>query len=399
MTEVEIYSGETSFTLGFSALDFTAPEENRYEYIMEGYDRGWIKSGKKNTATYTNLKYGKYTFMVRGTNNDDILSQNRASIRVYVKSSVLLTRFAIIIYILLALIWVYLFFLYRTRSLRRSNQLLKEKELAGIEIAAQKEQLSLKNKNITESINYAKRIQEAMLPSPETFSKFLPESFVFYNPKDIVSGDFYWINQSGNKIFLAAVDCTGHGVPGALMSMIGNELIRNIINVQKITEPAQILDKLNYGISDSFNKEIDRITLKDGMDLSFCVLDLENKMLEFAGAFNPIYLVRDEKITEMRGNRYSVGLAEDPNRQKFTNHVVPLLKNDIIYMFTDGYVDQFGGPKDKKFMYRRFRHLLLTIHKLNMEQQLMIIKDTIEEWTGKMEQIDDILVIGFRPPF
>ncbi len=415
LTRVDIFSGEgldtsllnipgsivllphhTAFRLQFAALDFTSPGKNMFEYMLDGYDRQWNRIQGRPEVSYTNLPYGRYTFRLRGSNNDQVWNMTGTSIGIRVKTSIFKTRAALAVYILTGLFWIYLLFLLRTRSLRKANQLLKEKELAGLEIARQKEELTIKNKNITDSINYAQKIQEAMLPSAMLFKQILPNSFILFKPKDIVSGDFYWVNRVNDKVFIAAVDCTGHGVPGALMSMIGFELIRNIINVQRIEEPAMILDKLNQGISEAFNKEVERITLKDGMDLSFCAIDTRNNLLQFAGAFNPVYLVRDETITELKGDRISVGLAEDPERDRFRNHIIPIEPSDVIYMFTDGYVDQFGGPREKKFMYRRFRHLLLTIHKLPMEEQKIILEETIEDWKGELDQVDDILVIGLR---
>jgi len=387
----------TSFTLHFASLDLTNPRKNLFEYKLEGYDEEWIRLQGRPEVTYSNLPYGKYVFRVKGSNSDHLWNTEGKSLQVVVRTSVFRTRTAVGLYILVGMFWLYMFFRIRTRELRRANQYLKEKELAVIELARQKEELSIKNKNITDSISYAQKIQEAMLPSAMLFKQILPDSFILFKPKDIVSGDFYWVNRKDDHIFIAAVDCTGHGVPGALMSMIGFELIRNIINVQNIMEPARILDKLNKGISEAFNKEVERITLKDGMDLSFCAIDTRKQLLQFAGAFNSVYLVRDETITELKGDRLSVGLAEDPEKDKFRNHIIPLEPNDVIYMFTDGYVDQFGGPREKKFMYRRFRHLLLTIHKLPMEEQHMILDETIEHWKGDNEQVDDILVIGFRP--
>lgn len=387
----------TSFSIHYSSLDFTNPQQNLYKYKMEGVDEDYIDAGSSSSVNFTNLPYGRYTFYVYGSNNDQFWCREPARLDIFIRSSIYQTRLAIFAYIFLTLGLFYAFIRYRTYNLRKSNQLLREKELAAIEIARQKEELSIKNRNITDSIIYAQKIQEAMLPSMNLFKQILPDSFIFYKPKDIVSGDFYWINKKNDKAFVAAVDCTGHGVPGALMSMIGSELIRNIINMQHVEEPARILERLNKGIADSFNKEVERIMLKDGMDLSLCSIDLRKGVLEFAGAFNSAYLVRQETITELKADRCSVGLAEDHMGQNFTNHLIPLEENDIIYLFTDGYADQFGGPKEKKFMYRRFRHLLLTIHKLTMEQQRIILEETIEDWRGGHDQIDDILIIGFKP--
>jgi serine phosphatase RsbU (regulator of sigma subunit) len=226
----------------------------------------------------------------------------------------------------------------------------------------------------------------------------LPDSFVLFKPKDIVSGDFYWINQHGNKIYVAAVDCTGHGVPGAFVSIIGFELFRKITASKQGSNPAMILDTLNENFSEIFS-DGEQVYLNDGMDLSLCILDMKEKSLDYSGAFNPMYLVRNETIIEVKADRFSVGadIHFSAERKLFKSHKIYLQKNDAIYIFSDGYADQFGGPEGKKFKYRRFRHLLLTIHKLPMEKQRSILDASIEEWKGGMDQVDDILVIGIKP--
>jgi serine phosphatase RsbU (regulator of sigma subunit) len=245
---------------------------------------------------------------------------------------------------------------------------------------------------------YAKRIQHALLPSDDNFRALLPDSFVFFKPKDIVSGDFYWINEHGDKIYVAAVDCTGHGVPGAFMSIIGFELFRKITTSEQGSNPAMILDTLNENFGDIFS-DGEQVYLNDGMDLSLCIIDLKEKSLDYSGAFNPLYLVRNETIIEVKADRFSVGadVHFSTERKLFKSHKIFLQKDDIIYMFSDGYADQFGGPEGKKFKYRRFRHLLLTIHKMPMEQQKAILETSLEEWKGNVDQIDDILVIGIKP--
>jgi serine phosphatase RsbU (regulator of sigma subunit) len=277
---------------------------------------------------------------------------------------------------------------------------LKEKEAAAKLVEKHREELMVKNKNITDSINYAKRIQLALLPSQEMFMKILPDSFILYKPKDIVSGDFYWITEEKDKIFVAAVDCTGHGVPGAFVSIIGFELFRKITSEEGIKNPSEILDLLNMHFAQIFS-DGEHIYLQDGMDLSLCILDRKSKLLEYAGAFNPLYLIRHETIIEVKANRLSVGagaytFSED---HEFKSHQIKLQKDDVIYLFSDGYSDQFGGPEGKKFKYRRFRHLLLTIHKIPMDKQKAILEASIEEWRGNYEQIDDIMVIGIKPDF
>jgi serine phosphatase RsbU (regulator of sigma subunit) len=272
-----------------------------------------------------------------------------------------------------------------------------DKELAAQEISRQKEELTIKNKNITDSINYAKKIQVAMMPSEKTFKRILPNSFVLHKPRDIVSGDFYWIYERNEKVFIAAVDCTGHGVPGAFMSILGVELFRKITQ-GNIENPGHILSRLNEDFSKIFN-DVEDISLKDGMDISFCVIDKINNKLEFAGAFNPLYLIRENKIIETKGNRFSVSMEKKQEELIFQTHNMNLQKGDMIYIFSDGFADQFGGYEVKKFKYRRFRHLLLNIHNLPLEKQKSYLEESMEAWKGNQEQVDDILVIGIKADF
>ncbi|HYX08060.1 MAG TPA: two-component regulator propeller domain-containing protein [Bacteroidales bacterium] len=388
-------------TIDFAALDFTYPEKNNYAYMLSSKDlqSGWIDLSNRHYASFSNLPPGEYLFRVKGSNNDNVWNNTGTSISIVVEAPLWKTRKAYFIYVLLILGFLFLFYQYRTRSLRSANRILREKELVSLEVARQKELLAIKNKNITDSINYARRIQEAMMPSKKLFAKLLPESFILHKPKDIVSGDFYWINENNHgKIFVAAVDCTGHGVPGAFMSIIGFELFRKITYNEGIEDPGAILQALNEDFGEIFKDE--DTTLRDGMDIAFCVFDTQKNTLEFAGAFNPLYIIRENKIIEVKGDRSSVGLnnAEEPDQQ-FTTHTFDLHPDDMIYIFTDGYADQFGGPEGKKYKYRRFRHLLLTIHEYTMAEQLEILNDSYESWKGALDQVDDILVIGIKPGF
>lgn len=300
------------------------------------------------------------------------------------------------------IVFIGVYFMFRTQNLRKTNRILREKELASSEISRQKELISRRNKNIEDSMKYAQRIQSSMLTNSKVFKQHLPHSFILHKPKEIVSGDFYWISEVDNKIFVAAADCTGHGIPGAFMSIIGFELFRKIINFQGVRDPGEILDTLNQNFQEIFGSGED-IALRDGMDLAFCVINKREMRMDFAGAFNPVYIIRDNKLKEIKGDRLSVGADNDPLDmkivQKFTSHKIKLYKDDMIYLFTDGYADQFGGPESKKYKFRRFRHTLLTIHKLSLESQKVYLEQAIEEWRGKIEQIDDILVIGIKPDF
>ncbi len=385
----------------FSALDFTLPERNQYRYSLQktGEKFEWKYLGYKHNVVFAGLEPGNYRFHVIASNSDHVWNTTGRSLVIVVESPFWETRRARIIFLFIVITSIFLIYKFRTRTLRKLNQQYKGREIVAEKVARQKEELTLKNKNITDSINYAKRIQIAMMPSMKLFKSMFKESFILHLPKDIVSGDFYWVNEVEDKIFLAAVDCTGHGVPGAFMSIIGFELFRRITIIEKITEPAEILNNLNEDFEKIFG-DVDSIILRDGMDVAFCAIDKKNKLIEFAGAFNSLYLIRDNTITEVKGDRFSIGLNDtDFGVQSFTNHVIPVRHGDVVYLFTDGYADQFGGPEGKKYKYRRFRHLLLAIHQLPMDRQHDFLLRSIMEWKSDEEQIDDILVMGIKLEF
>jgi serine phosphatase RsbU (regulator of sigma subunit) len=304
--------------------------------------------------------------------------------------------FRFILFSALVIVFIYLLFMSQTRSLIKTRKLLKEKEQALDQIARQKIELEIRDKNITDSLNYAQRIQEALLPSEAYFRNHFEESFIFFKPKDIVSGDFYWIEEKGDKVFIVAADCTGHGVPGALMSMIGMEIIEKTINEDNIETPSQILAVLNKGLEKTFSREKNIGTIiRDGMDIGLCVIDKKSKKIGYAGAFFPLYIIRNNSLIEIKGDKIIIGM--NPEGISYTDHELDLMENDILYIFSDGYVDQFGGSENKKFMYRRFRYLLLTIHRFPVNDQKSILEENIKTWMGRNVQVDDIMVIGFRP--
>jgi len=301
-----------------------------------------------------------------------------------------------IIYGLIAIIIVYLLLRLQTRMLIRTRKVLKEKEQALEIVDRQKVELEVKDKNLTDSLIYAQRIQEALLPSEAYFRQFFTDSFIFFKPKDIVSGDFYWIEEKGDKIFIVAADCTGHGVPGALMSIIGHEIIEKTINEDGIEVPSQILAVLNKALEKTFSREknIGNI-IRDGMDVALCIIEKKRKKLHFGGAFLPLYLIRNGSLTEIKGDKIIIGMNTEG--KAYTDHEMDLLDDDVIFLFSDGYVDQFGGTDNKKFMYRRFRFLLLNIHLYPFNDQKSILEENIRNWMGRNVQVDDIMVLGFKP--
>jgi len=291
---------------------------------------------------------------------------------------------------------VYFLVMSQTRNLIKTRKLLSEKEHALHNIENQKIQLEYRDKDMTDSLVYAQRIQEALLPSEMYFRKHIVDSFIFFRPKDIVSGDFYWIGEKEDKVFGVAADCTGHGVPGALMSMIGLEIVQRAFNDDSVHAPAEILNLLNKDLEKIFSREKNIGTIiRDGMDIGLCIIDLADKKMQYAGAFLPLYMIRNGSLSEIKCDKLVIGM--NPENVPYTNHVISLQEEDIFYMFSDGYVDQFGGSQNRKFMYRRFRYLLLTIYKFPFSDQKAILEENIKTWMGSNTQVDDIMVLGFRP--
>lgn len=262
------------------------------------------------------------------------------------------------------------------------------------EIRLQKEQIERQNKEIKYSFDYAKRIQSTVLPPVDVFENLFAEHFILLKPRDIVSGDFYWISQKENKVFITASDCTGHGVPGSLMSMLGITMLHEIVNEKDFSRSDQILNELRISIARTLKQEGKPGEQKDGMDMVMLIYDRTTRKLEFSGANNPMYIIRNKKMIEYKGNNMPVAYYD--NMTAFTRHTIQLEKGDRVYLFTDGFPDQFGGPNGKKFKYKPFKELLLEVHERPMEEQRRILQMVFDEWKGNLDQIDDVLVMGLR---
>jgi PAS domain S-box-containing protein len=255
-------------------------------------------------------------------------------------------------------------------------------------------ELLKKNSELVDSLKYAQNIQEAILPDVSVIRESFSDAFVLFKPRDIVSGDFYFHFKKKNKVFVAAVDCTGHGVPGALMSVIGNALLRDIIIKRGVEDPAEILYLLDEELFSAINKEGRPIT-NDGMDLALGVFDQEKNILSYAGAFRPLLFVRDKEVLEVKGSRYPIGFYQDIQKH-FETVEIPVEKDDVFYFFSDGYIDQFGGEEGKKFNRGRFKELLLTVNEMNLEEQEGFLDYAIRNWKQEEDQTDDILVVGVK---
>ncbi|MFL5764213.1 MAG: tetratricopeptide repeat protein [Bacteroidia bacterium] len=299
------------------------------------------------------------------------------------------------------LVLVLAIFIYRSyRDKKKANAIIAAKKQ---EVEHQKELVEEKQKEILDSINYAKRLQDAILPPDHFVKQHLPESFILYRPKDIVAGDFYWMESFAAEayasertedplILIAAADCTGHGVPGAMVSVVCSNALNRTVKEFKILEPGRILDEVRKLVIETFEKSESEV--RDGMDISLAAINKSKMELTWAGANNPLWIIRNGELTDLRPDKQPIGKMDDA--VPFTTHTFQLRKNDSIYLFSDGFADQFGGPKGKKFKYRQMQEILLENASLPMEKQSEILDKRLREWQGKLEQIDDILVIGFR---
>jgi serine phosphatase RsbU (regulator of sigma subunit) len=265
-------------------------------------------------------------------------------------------------------------------------------------LAKQKNEIEIQNKNLTVSINYAERIQTAMFPSNCVLSPLLFEYFILFKPLDIVSGDFYWFKKTNNSIYIAAADCTGHGVPGAFMSVLGLSYLNELVNNTAEIKANEVLTKLRDHIIKTLHQKNNSKSARDGMEMALFILDLEKNIMQFSGARRPLYLIRDKQLNEHAGDKMPLGIYDD-GRNTFTNNEFEFKKNDIVYLFSDGYVDQIGGPDKKTFKTKKFKDLLLNNCHLPMNMQKKVLETAFEEWRSGTEQIDDILVIGIRFKF
>lgn len=266
-----------------------------------------------------------------------------------------------------------------------------EKEI----IKKQRDFIAIQKTELTDSIEYAKRIQTAVLTPLDFINKILPDNFILYKPKDIVSGDFYWLTEKNGIIIIAVADCTGHGVPGAFMTMLGLAFLNEIIGQNIELSPNIILEKLRTKVVQTLNQPDTEYDSHDGMDIALCMIDTQNMKLQYAGVNIPLFLMRDKKLQIIKANRIPIGIQTEP-MLPYTNNYIDIKNGDVLYISSDGFSDQFGGPKNKKFMSDRFHNLLLDIHENEMDEQKKILDKTLSDWMHGNEQIDDILVMGIK---
>ena len=383
---------QNSITFEFGGITLN-PDEVLYSIMLKGIENEWRQPDRRTSEIYPALPHGRYTFMVKARNTAGVWNSEPTTFRFVIRPPFYLTWYFIVAAVLAGGLLIFFYIKIREQALKRENVILEErvKDRTAI-VVAQKEELAQKNKDITDSIHYAKRIQFAILPEESPY----PDTFILFKPKDIVSGDFYWFTEVGDKEYFSAVDCTGHGVPGAFMSIIGHNSLTKIVREYGILEPGKILTQLNKEILNTLQQRSDMGDVYDGMDLALVSYDKKGKYLEYSGAFNPLYLIREGELLETKADKISIGRSTFNTEAVFENNKIEVLPGDTVYLFSDGYVDQFGGELRKKFKYRNFKELLLKIQPESMAQQRIILNHTIEKWRGDIEQLDDILVVGRR---
>jgi len=407
-----------NISIKFASIFEENGEKAVYSFKLDGYDSQWSEWGSDNTANYKKIASGTYNFLVK---SKDIYG-NESEIAEYkfiINPPWYNTVWAYIVYFILFIAIVYLVVMLSIKRLKAKNE-----ELESIvqertkEISKQRDILAEQKQEIEDSINYAKRIQQAVLPHDEYIEKIINDFFILFRPKDIVSGDFYWALKIEGKIIITAADCTGHGVPGAFMSMLGMSFLHQIVRIEKHTHAHDILNSLRIKIIEALKQKGVISEQKDGMDMALCVIDTKTNKVEFSGANNPLYIVTKANKLNINSNstvKLNENLLEEhngfnlfevkPNKmpiaiyvhmEDFNNNEIQLEKGDCIYMFSDGFADQFGGKKGKKFKYKPFKKLILGNSQKPMKEQHELLEKSFVQWHEGYEQIDDVVVIGLR---
>ncbi len=377
-----------SIMVNVSAPYFSFSEKVYYSAILEGFDKNWSEWSENVSYTYSQIPEGDYVFRIKSKTSGE-LNAKESSFILHVNPPWFRSFGAYIIYVLFILTALLV-----VLNIIRNNRIIKsqkkEVEEQKVEIETAHEELEETHKEIKDSIAYAKRIQSAILPPARLVKEYLKESFILYKPKDVVAGDFYWMEPVDRKVIFAAADCTGHGVPGAMVSVICNGALNRSVREFGLVDPGQILDKAREIVIQEFEKSDEEV--KDGMDIALC--SLEGNKLHYAGAHNPLWIIRAGEIIETKANKQPIGKFD--KLEPYNTHSIDLESGDTLYIFSDGYVDQFGGEKGKKFKSKAFRELLISIQSQNMEEQKISLDNAFEEWRGTYEQVDDVCVIGVR---
>lgn len=383
--------------IGFVGLSYSDPKGVSYQYMLDGYDLEWSDVNQNRVVSYPRVEDGNYTFILKACNAEGFCVEEPLEIKISIRPPFWKTWWFISLSIITGIALIYSYIKYREKKQKAMREYLEnELQKRTKEVYAQKEELEIKNRDITDSINYAQRIQQSILPSVNTINENFSGAFVYYQPRDIVSGDFYWYERvNDDKFLIVCADSTGHGVPGAFMSMIGTTLIKDICLRKDINSPSAVLDSLDKELQGTLNQNIDAERAHDGMDIIVCEIDVKTYYMRFASAMRPLILYKDKELQYVKGTKASIG--GDPKAEKrFENIGFQLHQGDIIYMFSDGYPDQFGGPRGKKFKLDRVKNMLADVCDKSMEDQQDYVGKIFNDWRGRLQQVDDVLFMGVR---
>jgi serine phosphatase RsbU (regulator of sigma subunit) len=381
-------------TFNFNAIELRRNHLVKYQYKLEGYDKDWSPVTDNNFATYGNISEGTYTFKVKARSPDGVWSEP-VTYTFTVLPPWYRTWWMYSVYGITSILMVYAIVLIKIRSLRkRAEELAEEVRKATITILEQKEKIELKNKDIMDSINYALRIQQAILPDEKKWERLLPDSFKLYLPKDVLAGDFYWLEENKDYIYVAAADCTGHGVPGAMVSVVCSSALTKAVLEDKLTDTNEILDRVREIVIEKMSSNEGQ--LRDGMDVCLVRINKNNrKEIQYSGANRPLYIIKANGVLEeLSPDKQPIGWMEEIRPFKSENKVLD--QGDMLYLTTDGFADQFGGPKQKKLKTKGMLELFINVHSLSLNEQKDKVLLYYSDWKGSGDQTDDVCVIGIK---
>ncbi len=400
--------GKNSFYFRFVSPNYTNPEAVKYQVRLKGIDNEWRPESSQDFVSFSSLAPGDYTLEIKAVNDQSVWTPEPLTYSFRIRPPIWQRWWFMLGSFVLVLLAIYIYIKLRERQLKLEKEILETKVAERThEVTEKNIELARINKDITDSINYARRIQAAIMRPADEVKKILSDSFIYYQPRDIVSGDFYWFSEKHESSVIVASDCTGHGVPGAFMSMIGISYLNEIVNEKKIMEPAEILNQLRANLISVLQQKGREGDTKEGMDMALLVIDYKKQRIRFAGAYNSLYLFREGledhdipenasrtgNLMEIKGDRMPVGTSTK-DQNPFNAQELDFRKGDRFYMTTDGYIDQFGGPKGKKFLNKRFRELLIELSEDEINKIPEKLKIAFDDWRGENDQIDDVLVIG-----
>jgi ligand-binding sensor domain-containing protein/serine phosphatase RsbU (regulator of sigma subunit) len=398
--EIRLKYGRYRVRIDFVGINLSNPEQVSYQYKLDGNDDEWSDVSQVPYAYYSRVEDGKYTFMLRACDGNGNCSTTPLTLSISVKIPIWKAWWFIFSAVMAVLATIFIVFKIRERNQKAIQEYLQRQlDERTREVVQQKEEIEVKNRDITDSLNYAQRIQASILPPIKKLHDAFTGSFVFYQPRDIVSGDFYWYEQvDDNRFIIVCADSTGHGVPGAFMSMIGTTLIKDICLRSGVLKPSQVLTTLDSEVREALNQNVETSGSNDGMDIIVAEVDMRTYRFTVSSAMRPVIIYSGGEQIYVKGSRSSIGgqLDEDRTEKDFIDQEFKLNKGDIVYMFSDGYPDQFGGPLGRKFKMVRLKNLLRDIHDKPMEEQYNYIKSNFFLWKEDLEQVDDVLFMGIR---